>query len=622
MKVSDDQLEKLLAAQSPRELKNLLVRRKLVPTLAQASKLHKHIHTLQHPNKSIRLGVIHTYTSELLDPWLHFSATLNQLDLDIYHAPYGVTAQEATANSGLTAHSPDITLILLTPEDLHPALRTAAASIQPAGRADIQFQVQQAMSSLLGRFRDSVPGHIVVTLLPSPLSPGLGLYDGMAVNSETHWWNQIKAGLATDLREKFHGVTYLDLDQLVMQVGRDNFFDLRLWYSSTFPFTPAGALAISDAVTTIAASIRLTKAKVIVLDADNTLWGGVIGEDGIQGIALGQDYPGRVYIDFQKRILSLQQRGFILALCSKNNPEDVNDVLQNHPHQLLRNEHFAAQRVNWLPKPDNLRSLAEELNLGLDSFIFVDDSDYECAAVRHSLGDVEVIQVPSSSAEIPTCLDNVARLEITSLTREDLEKTAMYTQERLRKSQFEELSAVGGSVQDYLQSLNMKMSIGLDDLSNLQRLAQLTQKTNQFNLTTRRYNEQDMAEKINNAKTSVYHFSLADNFGDSGIVGLAIIERESKSSARLDNFLMSCRVIGRMAERAFLNAILYNLKSSGVEELSADYIPTRKNVLVETFLPDNGFCQTADGRYVRNLLDIMQSLGNDFPIHIEGPVSE
>jgi FkbH-like protein len=622
MKISDEQLEKLLAAQSSQEIKSLLMQRKMVPSIAQASKLHKHINTLSDIRKPVRLGIVHTYTSELLDPWLHFCAALNQLNIDIYHAPYGATVQEATAHSGLAEHSPDVTLLLLTREDLHPALRTAAAFIHPVDKQSIQDQIQLALSSLVGRYRDSVTGHIIVTLLPSPVSPGLGIYDGMAVNSETHWWNQIKACLASNLREKFSGVTYLDLDQLVMQIGRDNFFDLRLWYSSTFPFTPDGALAISNAVTSIAACIRLTKAKVIVLDADNTLWGGVIGEDGINGIALGQDYPGRVYVDFQKRLLSLQQRGFILALCSKNNPEDVNEVLLNHPHQLLKNEHFAAQRINWLPKPENLRSLAEELNLGLDSFIFVDDSDYECAAVRHSVQEVEVIQVPSRPPEIPACLDTLARLEIVSITREDLEKTAMYAQERMRKSQLEELAEAGSSVEDYLKSLNMKMSVGLDDISLLQRLAQLTQKTNQFNLTTRRYDEKDIAEKINSADSLVFHFSLADNFGDSGIVGLAIIERESDNSARLDTFLMSCRVIGRLAEQAFLSTILYNLKSRGIEELSADYMPTRKNVLVATFLPDNGFCQTANGRYVKNLLESTQNLGNDFPIHIEGPFFE
>ncbi len=565
------------------------------------------------------MGIVHTYTSELLDPWLHFSAALNQLSVDIYHAPYGVTLQEATKSSGLAEHSPDITLLLLTREDLHPALQEPAACIKLADKPYIHEQFQQAFNGMVRRFRDTVAGHIIVTFLPSLAPAGLGLYDAMAENSEAYWWNQVKAGLASSLRDHFSAVSYLDLDHVAMQIGHDHFFDKRLWYSSTFPFAPDGAFAISNAVTTLAAAIHLTKAKVLVLDADNTLWGGVIGEEGIHGIALGQDYPGKVYVDFQKRILSLQQRGFILALCSKNNPEDVNEVLQNHPHQLLKNEHFAAQRINWLPKPDNLKSIAEELNLGLDSFIFVDDSDHECSAVRYDLPEVEVIQVPSRPAEIPACLDALARLEIASLTREDLEKTAMYAQERLRRSQRAQQAETGGSTGDYLKSLNMKMSVGLDDISLVTRLAQLTQKTNQFNLTTRRYNERDIIEKINDPNTSVFHFSLADNFGDSGIVGMAIVEHDSRISARLETFLMSCRVIGRMAEQAFLNTILHNLESRGVEELSADYIPTRKNVLVETFLPDNGFCQITGGRYIRNVLTNTHDLGSDFPIDIEGP---
>ncbi|MDZ7782392.1 MAG: HAD-IIIC family phosphatase [Halioglobus sp.] len=319
-------------------------------------------------------------------------------------------------------------------------------------------------------------------------------------------------------------MNFLDLEQLLARVGRDHFFDARLWYSSVFPFSPDGCLALATAISDLLASLCHKRAKVIAMDADNTLWGGVIGEDGLNGIALGPDHPGRAYLDFQKRVLGLQQRGFILALCSKNNPEDVEEVFREHPHEVLKHEHFAAERVNWLPKPDNLKSLAQELNFGLDSFIFVDDSDHECAAVRHALPEVEVVKVPARATEIPFFLDAVARLEITSLTSEDLRKTAMYAQERQRKSQLEQLAAGGGTVDEHLQSLDMRMRIAVDDDSVLPRLAQLTQKTNQFNLTTRRYSEQDMASKLRCDKIAVYHFSLADRFGDSGVVGLAIVE--------------------------------------------------------------------------------------------------
>lgn len=621
MKISDNQFEKLLTLQSAQEVKSLLALRAMVPSLQQAGKLRQHLNALG-SLKKIRMGIVHTYTSELLDPWLHFTAALNKISLDIYHAPYGTTVQEATSDSGLSRHTPEITLLLLTREDLHPAFQTPAACIKAKDRKDIDSQAQKALQGLVQKFRDNLGGHIIVTILPSQGSPGLGSYDVMAEQSESRWWNDIKADIATQLREVFSGVSYLDLDQLVMQCGRGNFFDSRLWYSSVFPFAPQGALEVSNAVTSTGAAIHLTRAKVIAVDADNTLWGGVIGEDGINGIALGQEYPGRAFLEFQKKLLSLQQRGFILALCSKNNPEDLNEVLDNHPHQLLKSEHFATQRVNWLPKPDNLRSIAEELNLGLDSFIFVDDSDYECSAVRHSLPEVDVVQVPSRPAEIPVCLDALARLEIVSLTAEDLEKTAMYAQERKRKAQREQLNDTGGSIDDYLRSLNMKMTIGLDDLTSVTRLAQLTQKTNQFNLSTRRYTEKDISGMINSDDFSVYQFSLEDNFGNSGIVGLAIVEQGTAETARLDTFLMSCRVIGRMAEQAFLNRIESNLRTRGLEELSADYIPTRKNILVERFLPDNGFRESGTNEYLKcfDKVDVADGLGKDFPITIEGPV--
>ena len=336
------------------------------------------------------------------------------------------------------------------------------------------------------------------------------------------------------------------------------------------------------------------------------------------GIALGPDYPGRAYVDFQKRILALQQRGFILALCSKNNPDDLDEVLREHPHQLLKHEHFAAARVNWVPKPDNLKALAQELNLGLDAFIFVDDSDHECAAVRHALPEVEVIQVPARAVDIPGCLDHVARLQVTALTAEDLAKTAMYAQERQRRSQQEQVAAGGGSVDDYLRSLAMTMTVGRDDRTHLPRLAQLTQKTNQFNLTTRRYSEQEMQAKIDGEDCRVYHFSLADSFGDSGVVGLAIVELRDGASAHLDTFLMSCRVIGRRAEQAFLRRIAADLRAGGVATLSAQYIPTRKNVLVENFLADNAFAAQDDG-WLARLDDGGFDLDDDFPITIEGP---
>jgi FkbH-like protein len=232
--------------------------------------------------------------------------------------------------------------------------------------------------------------------------------------------------------------------------------------------------------------------KCVVLDADNTLWGGIVGEDGLDGLALGPEYPGSVYVDFQHRLLALQQRGVLLALCSRNNLDDVLAVLRTHPHQLLREAHFAALRVNWEPKSGNLRALAAELNLGLDAFALVDDSPHERAEVAAALPDVEVVPFPAQLVDLPHCLDELPRLEILALTEEDRRRTALYAGERARRA----AGGEAGDVEAYLRSLAMVMTIAVDAPRHLPRIAQLTQKTNQFNLTTRRYGEDDVRRML------------------------------------------------------------------------------------------------------------------------------
>lgn len=620
MKITDAQLDKLLQSPSAQDIKRQLRQRDLIPSLAQADRLRQRCEALEPGARAVRLGIVHTYTSELLDPWLHLTAALNGLKLDIYHAAYGVTMQEAQADSQLARFSPDVTVLLLRKEDLHPALQMPTVCLSEEQLALVTDEFQSALMGLLTRFRETVSGHLLVSLLPELNSPSLGLYDANAQRSETRWWSAVKGALADALRDSLNGVALLDMEQLLVQMGRSRFFDSRLWYSSSFPFSSDGCYSLSGTIADICASLYLTKAKVIALDADNTLWGGVIGEDGMEGIALGQEYPGRAYRDFQKRLLSLQQRGFILVLCSKNNPQDLDEVLNEHPHQLLKHEHFAAQRVNWLPKPDNLRSMAEELNLGLEAFIFVDDSEHECAAVRHSLPQVEVVRVPSRSNEIPGCLDTLARLEITSLTAEDLAKTAMYAREKQRKSQLAALTADGGSIEDYLRSLDMRMTVGVDASKHLPRLAQLTQKTNQFNLTTQRYSEPEMAVMIADEHTSVFHFSLADTFGESGVVGLAIARLRDAADAEIDTFLMSCRVIGRSAEFAFLSRILEQLRNAGVRKVTARFIPTRKNAPAANFLKEAGFTPLDNGEHLLKLGETNTGkLAGDFYMTIEGP---
>ena len=611
------EFDHFLKAVSRSELRDLVATSRMKLSLPQVQQIIAHAESLEAATLPLRLGIIHTYTSDLLDIWLNFEAALQGLDLQTYHAPYGMTFQEAHAGSGLLRHQPDMTLLMLRREDLHPDLAYPVARLSPSHQDELSREVLQGLISLVRQFREHPVGQIVLTLLPSLNAPALGIFDAQSERSESDWWARLKAEIGAAFRESLPSSLFFDLDELLLQIGRGNFFDHRFWYSAHFPFTAEAAREIARKFVGLGAAIKFPTAKVIVLDADNTIWGGVIGEDGMAGIALGPDYPGNAFVDFQHRLLHFQQRGFLLALCSKNNPADLDQVLREHPHQILRDQHFAARRVNWESKPDNLVSLAKELNLGLDSFIFVDDSSHECAAVRYALPQVEVIQVPARPVEIPFCLEQVARLEVLSLTAEDLAKTEMYAQERRRRELLENSERTGVGSGHYLQSLAMKMKISLDCAAHLTRLSQLTQKTNQFNLTTRRYEAHQIQEFICGDRWLVADFSLADVFGDNGIVGLAIIALQGNRRAELDTFLMSCRVIGREAEGAFLHTLLKLLAEKGVREVVADFVPTAKNELVKTFLPEQGFLPSEDGRYVWNLERQPPRPESAFPIAIQ-----
>lgn len=610
-------IDDFLKASSRAELKALLAASQMKLSLPQVQQIIAHAESLEAVAQPLRLGIVHTYTSDLLTPWLDFAAALQGLELETYHAPYGTTFQEACVDSGLVRHAPDMTLLMLRREDLHPDLSTPVARLSPLGQDELRLEVLHRLMTLMRQFREHRVGQIVLTLLPSLHAPAVGIFDAQSDRSESVWWARLKADIGAAFRESLQGSLFLDLDQLLLQIGRGSFFDHRFWYSVRFPFTAEAAHEIARQVVALGAVSKFPKAKVIVLDADNTLWGGVIGEDGMAGIALGPEYPGNAFVDFQRRLLDFQQRGFILALCSKNNPADLEQVLREHPHQILRDQHFAARRVNWEAKPDNLIALAAELNLGLDSFVFVDDSSYECAAVRHALPQVEVIQTPSRAVEVPFCLDQVARLEVLSLTAEDLAKTEMYALQRQRRELLENSERSGAGSGNYLQSLAMRMTISLDCAAHLTRLSQLTQKTNQFNLTARRYDEQEMQGFIAGERWLVADFSLTDVFGDSGIVGLAIFALGDDRRAELDTFLMSCRVIGREAEGAFLHSLLKLLAERGTREVAADFVPTAKNGQVETFLPEQGFLRSGEGRYVWNLERQPPRAASAFPIAVQ-----
>jgi FkbH-like protein len=356
----------------------------------------------------------------------------------------------------------------------------------------------------------------------------------------------------------------------------------RIPFSETF----LGMLA-RRVISHIIATLGLAR-KCLVLDCDNTLWGGIIGEDGLDGIQIGHDSPGREYLEFQKTILELYEQGVILAINSKNNYDDVMQVLNEHPQMLLREKHFASIAVNWEAKPQNMQKIAEQINIGLDTIVFIDDNPAERQMMRQLLPQVETIEMPADPSLFARTLRETGCFTRAYLTEEDKNRGQIYADQRQRE-QFQQSCA---TLDDFLKSLEMVVSIRPAGKDDIKRVAQLTQRTNQFNLTTRRYTEADIAAMAQNPNWRIYVLGLKDKFGDNGTVGLAQVEIQPKQW-RVDTFLMSCRVIGRQVEDALVDRICRDAAKAGCISVSAEYIPTAKNNLVAGFWDKSSFKKLA-----------------------------
>lgn len=359
--------------------------------------------------------------------------------------------------------------------------------------------------------------------------------------------------------------------------------DWRMWFLAQMPFSPAKNPAKKNP-----ASVPAVRKKCLVLDCDDTLWGGTLGEDGVSALKIGGDYPGNAFAFFQKKCVELAESGIILAICSKNNAADVDEVFEKHPAMILRREHISAWRVNWNDKAENLRKLAEELNIGADSLVFVDNEARERERVAAAFGGaIATPEFPRQAYELPAffekLVDEFFRTE--KLTNEDAAKTQQYRDAAERT----EIAKHFSSLEDYIAALEIRLRVAFADDFSLPRLAQLTQKTNQFNLATRRRTEAELREFLADGN-AIFSLSVADRIGNLGIVGEAEISFSSdKKSARLENFMLSCRALGRGIETAFAQKVLETLRERSIEGVSAEFLPTAKNALCANFLPALGF---------------------------------
>ena len=389
------------------------------------------------------------------------------------------------------------------------------------------------------------------------------------------------------IEAEFSNVKILDIREFTRQFPASDVFDWKFWFISQMGMNPKVTKPFIAWWSKKMEEIALIRKKCLVLDLDNTLWGGVLGEDGLEGVKLGGDYPGKAFHYWQKALLELSKTGVILTVCSKNNEADVLEAWEKNPFMVLKKDDFATWRINWTDKATNIKEMAEELNIGLDSFVFVDDNPTERELIKQVLPMVEVPAFPDQPYELPVFFKELVEkyFRVYSITGEDKRKTEQY------KANAQRAQAQRSFVDfdSFLESLDIQITIEAANEFNIPRIAQMTQKTNQFNLTTKRYTDADVRTFLQNG-WKIWCISVADKFGDNGITGCIMVNGDT-----IDTFLLSCRILGKGIEIAFIKQILVLLKENGAKSVKASYIPTAKNVQVNEFYEKCGFvCMEVD----------------------------
>jgi FkbH-like protein len=434
-------------------------------------------------------------------------------------------------------------------------------------------------------------------------SPGpLGYMLGGRTDGNVALVRAVNASLRTALPK---GAAFVDLEQISGEIGRGRFYDPRRYFWTKQPFSEEGAARLAEH---LAAGIRALLSgpkKVLVLDLDNTLWGGVVGETGPLGVKLGDGPDGEAFVAFQRYVKQLSDRGIVLTVASKNNDPDAREPFEKNSNMVLSLADFAQFEANWEPKAASIRRMASALQLGLESFVFFDDNPAEREHIRQALPEVAVVEVPDDPAEYVRALDDELWFEIVDLTSEDRMRAAQYRSEHLRR----EAAGAAESLDGYLTSLDMVAEVRPIDEPDMDRVVQLLGKTNQFNLTTRRHGLARVRQFLDNPKNIGLTLRLTDRFGDHGLVSVVIALMDDEGAAiTIDTWLMSCRVINRTVEEFLFNQILEDARRRGVRRLDAEYLPTAKNELVKDLYDRLGFTRSRETpERVEYCLDVQQA---------------
>ena len=535
-------------------------------------------------NPPLNIAVLRNITTEPLSPVLAAEALRSGFNPILHVGNFDSAAGEALDPKGaLYSFKPDIILLMQWLDLASPLLGRHHVRLSEGDRADALEAALSHVRSVVQAIRTNSTAVVLVANAPLPPAPTLGILDAQLEGGHAATITRYNDGLARLARD-MPNVYVLDVMSVVARLGWDGAIDMRMAAMAKAPFSQKALCALGAQVGRFARALRGKARKCLVLDCDNTLWGGIVGEDGPAGVKIGTAFPGSAFREFQEEALNLASRGVLLAIASKNNHDDVMEMLRSHDGMVLREEHFASIKANWNDKVQNLREIAKDLNIGLDSLVFVDDSAFEIENVRSRLPEVATIQIPSKPAEHAQLLADCGLFDSLSLSSEDRERTAMYAAERQRA----ELAPSYDNIEDYLASLSLVADVARVAPIELPRVFQLMQKTNQFNMTTRRLSEGELASLASGSNSAVLRLRARDKISDLGLVGVAILE-VSADGAEVSDLLMSCRALGRGIEFAFISRVVSVAFGLGAASIKGRFRRTSKNALCDGFYEKAGF---------------------------------
>jgi FkbH-like protein len=536
-----------------------------------------------------RLAILRSFTVEPLIPLLRARAFAGGLDVEVHTGSFDNYAQQMLdSDSDLYRFRPDVVMLAVETRAVLPGVWEDFTGLDgPAAQAAAN-EFLEALTGWVRIFRSHSAARLLLHTFEMPAAASAGVLDAQTVAGQLRVIEELNRGLRKLARGQT-GVYVVDYDALVARHGRERWHDERKWLTMRMPIAADCLPALAEEWLRFLHPLTGRIAKVLVTDLDHTLWGGVLGEDGVAGLQLGREYPGAAYLALQRVLVDLYRRGIVLAIASKNNEAEALAALETHPAMLLRKSHFAAWQIHWDSKVESLRRIAADLNVGLDSLVFLDDNPAEREAVRLALPEVTVLELPLDPMQYVSVVRACPLFERVAQSAEDRARGEYYQQQKERRT------AQNGhaSLEDFYYSLAQKVEIRrASTAAELARVAQLIGKTNQFNLTTRRHTAAEVAAYADAGDWAIYTTEVSDRFGDNGIVGVAMVrhgERSGQPVAEIDTFLLSCRVIGRTVEDAMLHFLAEDSRRKGARQMVGWFIPTAKNKPAETFYARHGF---------------------------------